>query len=361
MSRHRELCARAVDPLEIAAGLEERGVTDRTAADCRHRDVFTLAEELYARVPRENAPEADIVAPERSCWARVRSAARSAVPYSLPGAACAATVAALASAGAQAPEVRTGVGACGAAAVAAALWFCARRGRGRGAGGGVSGPLSVGWLIGYALFGDWLLTEVLHGGPDALPTAAPAGHDGAPTALALAFAVPPGAWCAHWFAVRARRALAGSRGLAEFAGRVRPLLAAAVALFLCAPAVLLPAARLVLGERPYAAWGDLAAGGSLAVLLFAARLLAAHGFAGAAVAGLAAACCVEALAVCAVLIARLPGCDAVARPVTAAVTAEGPAAVPVAACTAAALALLVRAVPALARASAHTPSRSGRL
>lgn len=51
MHRHRDLCEHAVDPLEIAAGLEAHGLTDRTAARYRHRDVFSLAEELYARVP----------------------------------------------------------------------------------------------------------------------------------------------------------------------------------------------------------------------------------------------------------------------------------------------------------------------
>ena len=55
MHRHRDLCERAVDPLEIAAGLEAHGVTDRTAARFRHRDVFSLAEEMYARVPRATA------------------------------------------------------------------------------------------------------------------------------------------------------------------------------------------------------------------------------------------------------------------------------------------------------------------
>ncbi|MFD5747108.1 hypothetical protein [Streptomyces sp. NPDC127033] len=52
LHRHRGLCERAVDPLEIAAGLEAHGITDRTAARFRHRDVFSLAEELYARVPQ---------------------------------------------------------------------------------------------------------------------------------------------------------------------------------------------------------------------------------------------------------------------------------------------------------------------
>ncbi len=59
LHRHRELCERAVDPLEIAVGLEAHGITDRTAARFRHRDVFSLAEELYARVPRD----ADAAAP----------------------------------------------------------------------------------------------------------------------------------------------------------------------------------------------------------------------------------------------------------------------------------------------------------
>lgn len=58
LHRHRELCERAVDPLEIAAGLEAHGITDRTAARFRHRDVFSLAEELYARSPRGEHPGA---------------------------------------------------------------------------------------------------------------------------------------------------------------------------------------------------------------------------------------------------------------------------------------------------------------
>src|SRR5439155_967759 len=49
-------CERAVDPLEIAAGLEAHGVTDRTAARFRHRDVFSLAEEMYARATHDGEP-----------------------------------------------------------------------------------------------------------------------------------------------------------------------------------------------------------------------------------------------------------------------------------------------------------------
>ncbi|WP_220040720.1 hypothetical protein, partial [Streptomyces tateyamensis] len=52
MAAHRELCERATHPLEIAAGLEEAGVAAATAGRYRHADVFALAEELFARVPR---------------------------------------------------------------------------------------------------------------------------------------------------------------------------------------------------------------------------------------------------------------------------------------------------------------------
>ncbi|NEB65660.1 hypothetical protein G3I39_01030, partial [Streptomyces fulvissimus] len=58
MHHHRDLCERAVSPLEIAAGLEAHGLTDRTAARYRHRHVFALAEELYARTPARPAGSA---------------------------------------------------------------------------------------------------------------------------------------------------------------------------------------------------------------------------------------------------------------------------------------------------------------
>jgi hypothetical protein len=52
MAAHRGLCERAVDPLEIAAGLEEAGIGAALIGRYRHADVFGLAEELFARVPR---------------------------------------------------------------------------------------------------------------------------------------------------------------------------------------------------------------------------------------------------------------------------------------------------------------------
>lgn len=106
LHRHRALCERAVDPLEIAAGLEVQGITDRTAARFRHRDVFSLAEELYARTPRGDEPAAPrTVRPSDARALRgfgyallpgalALGAAAAAVPYAGPVAVL-ATVAAL--------------------------------------------------------------------------------------------------------------------------------------------------------------------------------------------------------------------------------------------------------------------------
>ncbi|MER5635780.1 hypothetical protein ABT095_02350 [Kitasatospora sp. NPDC002227] len=66
MVRHREVCEQAVDPLEIAAALEDSGLGPPEAARYRHADVFTLAEELYARVPR--SPTAQRAAAEPAGW-----------------------------------------------------------------------------------------------------------------------------------------------------------------------------------------------------------------------------------------------------------------------------------------------------
>jgi hypothetical protein len=53
------LCSAAVDPWEIAAGLEAEGINDAVAsASYGHPDVFSLADELYKRVPRRVAATA---------------------------------------------------------------------------------------------------------------------------------------------------------------------------------------------------------------------------------------------------------------------------------------------------------------
>ncbi|MFF9866091.1 hypothetical protein ACF1G0_11795 [Streptomyces sp. NPDC013953] len=391
LQRHRALCERAVDPLEIAAGLEAHGITDRTAARFRHRDVFSLAEELYARVPRDGGGLDDVHRDgERPDGAHrddegpdgvppggpggpsgTPAAAADAVPATppadrgrgqvllplLPGVVCAT---ALAGAAATDGTLRVVVAGTGAVAFAVALSVSLRRGalQARGRTAPVLG-VWAGLLIAHALFGDGLLAALIAGGPaEPWPPALAAP-------VALAFAVAPAAWCAHLFAVRARRRLAASRGLHDFAAAARPLLGLAVTLYTAALTALLLLARpaleairpggpgepALLGAAGPA--GGVASGGALGVLLFVARLLTVHGFPGPAATGLLGACAVEASALASVLAGRVPGCAFLARPVEAAVAAWGTGAVPAVGCGAAALALLARAAVVLARASAH--------
>lgn len=353
MHRHHDLCARAVDPLEIAAGLEAHGVTDRTAARFRHRDVFSLAEELYARVPRAEEPAPPAApAPGRALGARMVLGAL----WLLPGALCAATAFAVLRVDAVRKDATTGLaaGAGGALLTVIALWLCLRRGplrvRGSGRGGRIAHALCAGWLLGYAAAGDWLLTGLLDRRPpyEAAPPAE--------AAVLLALAVAPAAWCAHWFTVRARRRLAASRGLEEFAAGVRPLFAGMVTAFLCGLTALVPAARLTVpGSPPAAAPLSMAEAAVVALcgLLFLARLLAVHGFRRAALSGIAAACAVQAVALATAAAARLPGAAPLGAPVARLTAAQGAAAVPAAACAAAALALLIHAFGVLCRASAY--------
>ncbi|MEV1023955.1 hypothetical protein [Streptomyces sp. NPDC050264] len=338
MQRHRELCERAVDPLEIAAGLEALGVTDRTAARFRHKDVFSLAEEMYARVPRDGEQSEPVAAAPAP-----RSGARGAWALFalLPGAVCALTLPAL---DATTAAARLAVGIGGALAVAAALRTTLRRGPLR-AGDGPPVPatrLWVCWLLAYALLGDGLLNAALTGGPDESWTPATA------PLLALAVAVAPAVWCARLYTAGARRRLAVSRGLAEFAASARPLLLGTVALFTVVLAALLGLSAAVLDQSV-----DYAGPGALGVLLLLARLLCAHGRTHAPAVVLGAAAAVETLAVASVFAARLPGCDALGTPVEAAVEALGAAVVPGVACGVAALTLLVHATRTLTRASAH--------
>ncbi|MFE1731190.1 hypothetical protein [Streptomyces bacillaris] len=342
MHHHRALCERAVSPLEIAAGLEAHGLTDRTAARYRHRDVFALAEELYARTPAGPAepPPPVIPAPHSDAGAR----AGWTLLALLPGAACLATAGVLRlTEGALGGGARAAVTLTGALLACLALRLCLRRGPLRAPEGAGRAGLYACWLLSFAVYGEELIAQVISGGPDGpwQPSPAPL--------LGLAAAIAPAAWCAHLFTVRARRRLEGSRALEEFGAGVRPLLLGAVALFLCALLPLLHLAGLGLGGT-----GTPVAAAALGVLFFLARLLAAHGLPGPGTVALAAACAVEAAAPALVLAARLPGLDPLARPVHALVEAGGTGAVPALACGAAALGLLVHASAALSRASAHT-------
>ncbi|MFE6405990.1 hypothetical protein ACFVOR_03515 [Streptomyces sp. NPDC057837] len=358
MHRHRDLCERAVDPLEIAAGLEAHGITDRTAARFRHRDVFSLAEEMFARASRDG----DTPPPTAPAAPRVRAA--WVLLTLLPGAVCAAAVAA-----AHLTDGRTRLltAAAGALAVALALRAALRRGplsrtdQGRpgprpGAAPGRTTPWTL-WLAGYALLGDGLLVSALAGGPDALPTGSADGPwpvTAAPV-LALALACVPAAWIAHLLTGRARRRLASSRGLEDFAAAVRPLLLGSFALFLAVLAALLTLCAAVLGEpAPYPETLTLGA------LLFLARLLTVHGFTYAPSVVLTAAATLQAAALGLVFTSRLPDCGLLATPVDTLVTAWGAGSLPALVSGAAALALLVHATRKLTRASAHAPAEPDR-
>ncbi|MFJ9325846.1 hypothetical protein ACIRPN_32800 [Streptomyces sp. NPDC101230] len=341
MHHHRDLCERAVSPLEIAAGLEAHGLTDRTAARYRHRDVFALAEELYARTPARPAepPPPVGAAPHSDSEAR----AGWTLLALLPGAACLATAGLLrVTEGVLGGGARFAVIVTGALLACLALRLCLRRGPLRAPEGAGRAGMYACWLLSFAVYGDGLVAQVVSGGPDG-----PWGADPAPL-LGLTAAVAPAAWCAHLFTVRAHRKLTGSRALEEFGAGVRPLLLAAVVLFVCALLPLLFLAGLGLGST-----GLPIAAAALGVLFFLARLLAAHGLPEPGTVALAAACAMEAAAPALLLAGRLPGLEPLARPVHALVAAGGPGAVPALACGAAALGLLLHASAALSRASAH--------
>ncbi|MFJ9056738.1 hypothetical protein [Streptomyces sp. NPDC102409] len=342
MHRHRDLCEHAVDPLEIAAGLEAHGLTDRTAARYRHRDVFSLAEELYARVPGagRHAPRAPRPGPYPGSGTR----AGWTLSALLPGAACLATAGTLrATEGVLGGEARFAVTAVGALLVLLGLRLCLRGGPLRVPDGTGGVALYVCWLLGYAVYGEDLLAQVVSGGPDGHWTAAPA------PLLGLALALAPAAWCAHLFTGHARHRLAGSHALSEFGAGVRPLLFGVLALFLCALTAL-----LYLADLGHPGPGSSPVGpAALGALLLLARLLAVHGFPEPAATGLAAACAVEVAAPFLVLAGRLPGLDLLARPVDAVVAAAGHGGVQVLACGLAAFGLLIHASVTLTRASAH--------
>ncbi|MET9834070.1 hypothetical protein ABZ078_33320 [Streptomyces sp. NPDC006385] len=344
MHRHRDLCARAVDPLEIAAGLEAHGVTDRTAARFLHRDVFSLAEEMYARAPRdEDTP------PNSPAVTTPRARADWLVLTLLPGALCAATVTGLHLTHGQSRLITA---TAGALAVALALRAAVARGPLAAKDRRHPTATRMCWLIAYALLGDGLLREAVAAGPDALPTGTADGSWplAAAPVLALTLSVAPAAWCAHLLAARARRKLSASRALEEFAAAVKPLLLGIFALHLGALTALLLLTATVL-EEPAAYPQTL----TLGALLLLSRLLTTHGFTHAPALVLTATATAEATALATVFASRLPGCGWLATPFQTLVDTWGPGAVPTAACGAGALTLLLHAMRTLTRASAHAP------
>ncbi|MFJ9841073.1 hypothetical protein ACIRYZ_11465 [Kitasatospora sp. NPDC101155] len=242
MAEHRELCERAVDPLEIAAGLEEAGLGPDAAARCRHTDLFSLAEELYARVPRR--PPA---APDPPRPGRRGAAARAALTAAVLAAPPCAAVAAL---GARWPVL---LPAAVPLVLLPALTAPAEPGppptapaRPDALGpapGRVPAP-SAGSRLRPAALGHGLGLAALL----LLPLAVPGGDRLLAVALVLAAAVSAGSAerAARWYRQVGRSHLGAARTLAGFRARMRPVLPVAVALHLAVLAVLTYAALAVL-------------------------------------------------------------------------------------------------------------------
>ncbi|MER7765089.1 hypothetical protein [Streptomyces sp. NPDC097619] len=255
LHHHQDLCARAVDPLEIAAGLEARGVTDRTAARFRHRDVFSLAEELYARVPRPAEQPSVPGPPDRAPRPPGPAALAAAL---LPGV--------LGTAALHLPPPGPVLTAVWAAVGLAALWAALRTGPLRAPAGPAAGraPLAAAALATVLLIGyGW--------------------YDSAATGAAVALSLGPATLAAGLFGTAAAGRLAASRSLDEFSAAARPLLLGTTGLYAAALAGLL----VLTG-------GDLLTGTALGCLLHAARLLRVRGLPVAAALG--AACAAEAAA-----------------------------------------------------------------
>ncbi|MFC1432864.1 hypothetical protein ACEZDB_19670 [Streptacidiphilus sp. N1-3] len=224
--RHLPLCEAAVHPLEIAAELEAAGIGPGTAGRYRHADVFSLAEELYARVPRRGSGPR--TPPPESPWRR------RAVPalgiglfFLLP---CSALWLARATGGAQ-----RGFGVELTVVGLLALVAAGSSGRGH------PFPARFGFALGTAV----LLGLSVTGGASL------------PVAAALACSVGSAEWCARWFRHIGWGHLGAARSQAEFRERMRPVLPVALALHLTALSALTFAALAL--QRGRGADGGLAA------------------------------------------------------------------------------------------------------
>ncbi|MFE7056490.1 hypothetical protein ACFVAO_14920 [Streptomyces californicus] len=327
---------------ERPAGIAPRATARRSPATARRVPAGPMtALPPHHRDPRDRAVDPSGADPDtatRAAWTLLAL---------LPGAACLATAGALRiTEGVLGDGARALVTVVGALLACLALRACLAHGPLRAPGGTGRAGLYACWLLGYAVYGEGLLDQVMTGGPDGWW-----GGDPAPL-LGLAVAVAPAAGCAHLFTLRAHRERAGSRTPEEFGAGVRPLLLAA-ALFLGA---LLP--LLHLADRALGGGGTGFAAVALGLLFFLARLLVAHGLPEPGAVALAAACAVEAAAPALALSARLPGLEPVAQPVNALVSVGGTGAVGALACGTAALGLLLYAPSALSRALARTHPRT---
>lgn len=210
--RHLPLCETAVHPLEIAAELEAEGIGPGTAGRYRHSDVFSLAEELFARVPRR--PGTLRIAPPESPWRRrALPSLAVALLWLLP---CAGLWLARWTGGG-----RRGIGVSLTVVGLLALVAAGTSGRGH--------PFRA--RFGFALGTAAVLGLSVTGGARL------------PVAAALACSVGAADWCARWFRHVGWGHLGSARSQRQFRERMRPVLPVAVALFLSALSALTFAAQ----------------------------------------------------------------------------------------------------------------------
>ncbi len=234
LDANRDLCEQAVDPLEIAAALEDSGLATDGAARYRHADVFGLAEELYARVPRR-PPVREPLPPAEPLRALPLAALRGAgahllplLPATAPGGPVGGALAVLAGAGAGALAARWAGGAG------------PDRGQGRAA---------VPWAALGQGAGTGLLLALLAA---AAPGAAPAAALGGAAA----------GWAAAWLRRFGQRQ-GGAATLGEFRSRLRFALPLAV---LAQLAVLAGLGWAVAGGTSATGWAALLVLGTLPLL-----------------------------------------------------------------------------------------------
>ncbi len=230
----------------------------------------------------------------------------------LPGLLCAASLIALSRTHGQ---TRLYAAAAGVLAVALALRAAVRR-----------GPLSVpadiapgrppapgpGGSSGTPCWATACCAPPSPAAPTASPDGTAEGHWPLALApvLALTLACLPATWTTHLFLTVARRKLATSRALEDFAASVRPVLLGTVALFLGALAAIVALCSPFLGTAPASATIL-----TLGALLLVARLLTVHGFTHAPRVILMLTAVGQVLALATVFAARLPGCALLGAPV----------------------------------------------
>ncbi|MGW4692265.1 hypothetical protein ACWEO1_07790 [Kitasatospora cineracea] len=254
LDANRDLCEQAVDPLEIAAALEDSGLATDGAARYRHADVFGLAEELYAQVPRR-PPVREPLPPAEPLRALPLAALRGAgahllplLPATVPGGLAGGALAVLAGAGAGLLTARGGRAPDGGTCTAD--------------GGDPDDPGTDGGAVGRA------------SGRGPFPWAALGQGAGTGLLLALLAATAPGAgpaaglggaaagWAAAWLRRFGQRQ-GGAATLGEFRSRLRFALPLAV---LAQLAVLAGLGRAVAGGTSATGWAALLVLGTLPLL-----------------------------------------------------------------------------------------------